>query len=307
MSREFEIVQHNQIRNFRLFLVNLLYRTPHVHKDFEICLILDGEIEVHLPQSTRQASRGDIFVLNPFVPHELKARQPATILSLQIAPAFFASYYPQINSLQIDTRIQNASAAPSFQELFDLILKLAHIYFQKSEGYELICTGMINIIFFHILQLFPHELTGEDQSSQSARQRVRQITEYIDEHFSEKILLTDISKKLGLSLYYVSHFFKDHFGISFQDYLSKMRCEKARQLLLLTDQALLDISLAAGFSDSKYFNRAFQKQYGCTPKEYRKTFEHESLPLQQISMLTAQEFLSDKASLVLLDKYSPSL
>ena len=43
MANEFEIVAHNQMHDFRLFLVNLLYRTPHIHKDFEICLILEGE------------------------------------------------------------------------------------------------------------------------------------------------------------------------------------------------------------------------------------------------------------------------
>ena len=63
---------------------------------------------------------------------------------------------------------------------------------------------------------------------------MRKITHYIDEHYSEKLLLSDIARKEDLSLTYLSHFFKDYLGLPFQEYLAKIRCEKARQLLLLT-------------------------------------------------------------------------
>ena len=43
MNQEFEIISHSQM-NFKLFLVNMLYRTPHIHKDFELCLLLDGSL-----------------------------------------------------------------------------------------------------------------------------------------------------------------------------------------------------------------------------------------------------------------------
>ena len=58
--------------------------------------------------------------------------------------------------------------------------------------------------------------------------------------------------------------------MTFQQYLSGLRLEKARRLLLESDKKLLDICLECGFSDGKYLNRLFAKRYGCTPKEYRK-------------------------------------
>lgn len=76
---------------------------------------------------------------------------------------------------------------------------------------------------------------------------MRKIIHYIDEHYSEKLLLSDIALKEDLSLTYLSHFFKDYLGIPFQEYLAKIRCEKARQLLLLTDFPLLDICMSCGF------------------------------------------------------------
>ena len=106
-----------------------------------------------------------------------------------------------------------------------------------------------------------------------------------------------LAKELGVDLYYLSHFFREHFGLSFQEYLAKLRCEKARRELLLTDRSLLDISLSCGFSSPKYFQRAFQKQYGATPKEYRRQAPRETGELPAASVLTSQEFLSDHESL----------
>ena len=102
---------------------------------------------------------------------------------------------------------------------------------------------------------------------------------------------------------YLSHFFKASFGMSFQEYVMKLRCEKARQLLLLTDFSLLDISMACGFSDIKYFNKGFSRQFGCSPRQYRRQFQHEELAQQQKSMLSTQEVLSAATSRVILETY----
>ena len=54
------------------------------------------------------------------------------------------------------------------------------------------------------------------------------------------MLLGDLAEEMGVSLYYLSHFFKENFGMPFQEYLSRLRCEKARHDLLMTDLSLLD-------------------------------------------------------------------
>jgi AraC-like DNA-binding protein len=302
MKNEFEIVTHDQINNFQLFLVNLLYRTPHTHKDFEICLILNGNLSVITQEYVCTAQEGSLIVFHPFQLHEFKAQEPVTVLSLQISPSFFSMYYPKINQLYFDMDTHSMEISRSHKELVENILKLAETYYQKEENYELLCASMINTIFYQILQVFPFHIETKDDSQKIRNTRVRYLVDYIDLHYTEKLLLSEIAENLNVNLFYLSHFFKDNFGIPFQQYLAKIRCEKARQQLLLTDQSLLDISIACGFSDSKYFNNSFRQQYGCTPKEYRKQFEHAPLLSQQKSMLTTQEFLSDNASLILLNQ-----
>ena len=59
MNQEFEIISHSQM-NFKLFLVNMLYRTPHIHKDFELCLLLDGRLFLQAQNETHSLETGDL-------------------------------------------------------------------------------------------------------------------------------------------------------------------------------------------------------------------------------------------------------
>lgn len=304
MKSEYEIISHNN-NNFHIFLVNLLYRTPHIHKDFEISLVLEGSLLLITPDGANSLSAGDIFVMNPFFSHELKADAPALILSLQVASSFFSSYYPQMEQTEFDNfLLSNDKEQETCQEVRRLLLDLAYAYYSKEAYGSLKCASLVNQLFFCLLNTHMHHPIPqkEKEASLSRGERMRHILHYIEEHYTEKLLLSHIAGQEKLDLYYLSHFFKECFGITFQDYISKLRCEKARQLLLLTDYPLLDISISCGFSDTKYFNKGFRKQYGCTPKEYRKNFQNARLEQQQKSMLTTQEFLSESASLITLEK-----
>ena len=294
MNQEFEIISHSQM-NFKLFLVNMLYRTPHIHKDFELCLLLEGSLSLQAQNENHGLKPGDFFIVNPFQSHELKADSPALLVSLQV---------PQIANLEFTSLILQKDGMDVHKKLYDMMIELACLYLKKNDKFELKCAGLLNLLFAGLLDTLPSRLLSDKErnASQSKASRMRKIIHYIDEHYSEKLLLSDISLKEDLSLTYLSHFFKEYLGIPFQEYLAKIRCEKARQLLLLTDFPLLDICMSCGFSDSKYFNSGFRRQYGCSPKEYRLNFRHDQLKQQQKSMLTTQEFLSAASSIVILER-----
>lgn len=305
MKYEYELISHNYIRGFHLFLVRILYRTPHLHREFEVNLILDGSVEILSQGRGYHAGTGDFFAFDPYQPHELRAREGTVlILSIQISPAFFSDYFPQMESVRFGTEIFHRAASPRHQQLYRQLLELTCCYCQKAPFYELDCARDINALFRALLDVSAFTVVSEaERPAQRARQeRVRYLAERIEGGFSEKLLLGDLAKELGVDLYYLSHFFREHFGLSFQEYLAKLRCEKARRELLLTDRSLLDISLSCGFSSPKYFQRAFQKQYGATPKEYRRQAPRETGELPAASVLTSQEFLSDQESLRIVQR-----
>ena len=299
-NNEYEVISHNK-SNFKIFLVELLYRTPHSHKDFEVGVIINGRIGLITSKETHHLQTGDIFIINPYHPHELKAAEPALVLSLQVPSAFFDTYFPRISDVEFISEAVTEDQAVK-NTMAGLLQDLAREYFKKETLFEFRCAILIDQLFYYMFQSIPYIIRSE-QETRAHRlkgKRARRIMHYIDAHYTEKILLSDIAGQEDLDLYYLSHFFKETFGMSFQSYVNKLRCEHARRLLLGTEKTLLDISIESGFSDPKYFNKSFQMQYGCLPKQYRKSFHNLELHEQQNNILSTQEFLSEEASIVIL-------
>ncbi|MBB3110090.1 two-component system response regulator YesN [Paenibacillus phyllosphaerae] len=96
--------------------------------------------------------------------------------------------------------------------------------------------------------------------------------EYMEEHLHEDIGLDLVAQRFYYNASYFSILFKNHFGVSFTDYLVKTRMQRARHLLLQSDQKVADIAKAVGYKDIKYFNKVFKKMFLHSPDEFRRTF-----------------------------------
>lgn len=124
---------------------------------------------------------------------------------------------------------------------------------------------------------------------QQKTDRILSVTDYIDEHFTQKLLLEDIAQREGISMMYLSHLFKEALGISFQGYLKQKRFEHACNLIATTGRSILDISISSGFSDVRYLTKLFRERFGCTPKEYRR--DTANRPGRLTSSLESTEYI----------------
>ena len=93
---------------------------------------------------------------------------------------------------------------------------------------------------------------------------------YIQEHYMDEISLDEVSREVNISPYYFSKLFKEEAGENFIDYLTRIRIEKAKQLLAGRSLSISEISTKVGYRDSNYFSRIFKKQTDKTPREYRE-------------------------------------
>jgi AraC-like DNA-binding protein len=93
---------------------------------------------------------------------------------------------------------------------------------------------------------------------------------YMQEHLHDDVSRDDVAQVACLSPSHFSRVVKQTFGQSFTELLAKMRIDKAREMLALTEKSLIQICLDCGFSDQSYFTKVFQKYTGRTPGEYRR-------------------------------------
>ena len=79
-----------------------------------------------------------------------------------------------------------------------------------------------------------------------------------------------MAEHVNLSVGYLGNYFKQKMGINFTDYLWNLRIEKAKELLLHSNEKIYRIAERVGYQNSQYFVTAFKKKVGLTPMEYRK-------------------------------------
>ena len=94
--------------------------------------------------------------------------------------------------------------------------------------------------------------------------------EMIHKGYTKEITLEDVARRVGFSTYYFSRLFKQKFEISFVDYLTSLRLQKAKILLRQPSATVKEVSYQVGYSEPNYFTRVFKKETGLTPSAYQK-------------------------------------
>ena len=81
-----------------------------------------------------------------------------------------------------------------------------------------------------------------------------------------------LAEEFHLSGQYISQLFKSEIGVNFLAYLTNIRMEKAKKLLLTTSLSIAEVSAQAGYGDYRVFTKVFKKTEGITPSQYRRDF-----------------------------------
>jgi two-component system response regulator YesN len=99
--------------------------------------------------------------------------------------------------------------------------------------------------------------------------QIRPAINYIDANYNKPITLADVAKASHLSISRLAHIFKEQMGITIIDYLTSVRIERAKQLLLATDQNCTEICFEVGYNNQSYFTRTFKGLVGMTPRQFK--------------------------------------
>ncbi len=304
MKREYEIVPHPRLKHICCFLVDIDYRTPHLHRELELSLMLYGDMAVTSMRETTQMEAGSVFLLNSSQVHEYKSiGSPARMLFVQISPQFFKDCLPSFPSIYFDAlRLTEHLQEAEYIRLRAMLIELTYRYFQGGPGYEFVCQGIVHFIMHLLVSRVPyHVLSGDALHRSRARvERLNRILDDIDANYMNKLLLTDIAKRENISPYYLSHFIKENLGRSFQEYLNEIRFSHAKNLVAYTDKRLLDICMECGFSDYRYLYRAFMEQLHCMPIEYRNRLSTVREAERPGATHSIERFLSEEETLLAL-------
>ena len=117
-------------------------------------------------------------------------------------------------------------------------------------------------------------------SSQDARKttQIRPAINYIDANYDKPITLAEIARASHLSVSRLAHLFKEQMGVTLIDYVTQVRIERAKELLLGTDQSCTEVCFQVGYSNASYFTRTFKSVAGLTPRQFRLQNQRSRVP-----------------------------
>ena len=124
----------------------------------------------------------------------------------------------------------------------------------------------INHVMYEDFVLSVHE----NSKNPNISKQMQMCCDYILVHAEEKILLEDLASYIGYTVAHLSRKFKKELGISVSQYITTIKIEKAKRLLITTDLKIEEISEKLNYSSRAYFSELFLKETGLTPAQYRK-------------------------------------
>jgi two-component system response regulator YesN len=112
------------------------------------------------------------------------------------------------------------------------------------------------------------------ESPVQAKSLLQQAKTYIDRHYGDGITLTLVGNWVGVSESHLSKLFVKDAGVKFIDYLTRIRIQKAKDLMG-TGMKLYEISESVGYPNPEHFSRVFKKEVGLSPAQYRDKMEQQ--------------------------------
>lgn len=121
--------------------------------------------------------------------------------------------------------------------------------------------------------LFVHAKEVMEQTPDRNKVLIQKVCKYLEAHYNENISLDEAASMIGFSPFYFTKLMREHMNMSYVDYITAIRIEKAKQLLETTEMAVKDVGMTVGYENANYFTRVFKRIVGTAPNQYKGKFK----------------------------------
>ena len=191
---------------------------------------------------------------------------------------FFHLYFDQEKLVDLAAKIWDS----------DYRVQLPDLTFEKIAWIDTLCRNVImplnwsspadrlnlssatNMLMIHLLQHYAQQADFPRVVGGLAPYVKHQIVEYMHTHLEQGVSLDELAKLANLSTYHFSRMFKYSLGQPPHRYMTELRLQKARRLILKSNAPLKDIAVQLGFNDQSHLGKKFKQRFGASPAQARR-------------------------------------
>lgn len=250
--------------------INHEMNKPHSHNHYELYFLLEGEREFFINNKMFVVPKNTLVVVPPYSMHKT-AGGPYRRININVSPELLTDY--ENNFLK---KISERAAMKIDSDYLSTVIRLLRegCAIQAESSHEkrelmLSLTKAIVILLSRQTQK-PVELASMTFKSSEVSSDILKIIYYINLNFDRDITLKEICSEFYLSKVTLCKQFKNVMHCSVMKYVSSLRINKAKELLIYSDKSIEEISRVCGFSSANYFGLAFKKETGLSPYNYKK-------------------------------------
>lgn len=283
LQTKFSTRQYMLSKDFEIYYYSDMVLSPvkaHTHNYYEFYFFLEGEMEMCIEKEVIPIKHADFVLIPPNTSHYpqfVDVKKPYRRFVLWISQEYLHNlmqiskeygYLMQYVSVSKNYVFHNDLI--NFNTIQSMIFGLIEEIKSDRFGKEAEVTLRLNSLLICLNRIVHDQ--NSDKTFKTEKALYLNLCDYINEHLEEDLSLEQLAKEFYVSKYYIAHAFKNNIGISIHQYIMKKRLMVCKDAIL-GDDAISNVYRRYGFNDYSSFYRAFKKEYGLSPKEFKNKYE----------------------------------
>lgn len=256
-----------------------------MRNDYTLFLVVNGRADIATSGKIYPLEKEDYIIINCAKQYRILLTKDSLLVEISIGRK-------EIQSLAHNEGLRFHCVSSGHQgskyEKFRFVLReFLSNYAVKTQGLDADKMSSLYKICSYMLNYF--SVSADTTEKYGKDSKTEQILRYIEEHYREKITLEDAASQVFMAPTSFSRFFSRETGVSFVNYVNKIRLECAVQEMLSSNASISEIAWENGFGSVSQFNKYFRKKYGMSPRDYKEVWrrgnvlrhEGESFPTEE--------------------------
>ncbi len=275
----------------------------HYHPEYELTLIVDSQGQRLVGDGIADYGPGDLVLLGPNLPHSWRsgpvkssAIETHRAVVLQFRYDFLGEHFFELKEMAaVDRLLQRSSSGLAFghtaagRKVSRYLAKLPSL--SPAKRLVLLLSVLSDLAREGDARVLS-TLKVKPIGGVADQQRIDAICLYLNERFGEEIDFAKLAERIHMDQASLCRFFKRATGRTMTAYVNELRVGAAAQLLLDTEDSVLEIGFRVGFGNYSNFNRQFKRIKGFGPRTLRRQFSSEPLPERRLKARNANAKLS---------------